>query len=174
MSQSLYEITTEMMKLDAILEASGGALPEGAEGETLQALVEHYGWLERDKIDGYGEYWTSLKALATALEEEIDRLDKRRRVALNKIERLKDAARFAMDNRNRQKLEGQMFTICLQKNGGAPGIELKVPVEQLPEEFQKKTVSANMDAIRTALKERPDMVAKVAELKPVGYSIRLK
>lgn len=175
MSQSLYEITEEMAKLDAILEASGGAIPEGEEGTTLQAMLEKYEWLEREKIDGYGSYWVSLKALAEKIEQEEERLSKRRRVVMNKVERLKEMARLAMERRKKLKLEGNMFTISLQKNGGAPGIDLKVDEPtKLPPAYQKTVVQADMEKIRKALVETPSEMTEIAEFRPVGYSVRIR
>lgn len=176
---SLYDITEELAKLDEIFELNGGALPEGEQGETLQAWLEKYEFLAREKVDGYGSYWANLKAAVEAYEEEAERLMAKARAAKHKIENLKTLAEIAMAKLKRDKLEGQIFTIAKQPNGGVMPMELLEPYKtdptKLPEAFQKSVVTADTKKIKEMLEKDPTgAVATFAHLLPRGHSVRLK
>lgn len=179
MKTSLYEITEELAKLDEIFELNGGELPEGEQGETLQAWLEKYEFMAQEKVDGYGSYWTNLKGSVVAYEAEIERLTARVAAAKRKMENLKTLADIAMTKLKREKLEGMLFTIAKQPNGGVAPMEIMEPYKsdptKLPEAFQKITVSADSKKIREALEKDPKGdVASVAQMGTRGYSIRIK
>lgn len=179
MKMSLYEITEELAKLDEIFELNGGALPEGEQGETLQAWLDKYEFMAREKVDGYGAYWANLKAAVEAYEEEAGRLMMKAKAAAHKIENLKTLAEVAMVKLKRDRLEGQIFTIAKQPNGGVIPMNIREPYksepEKLPEAFQKITVSVDNKKIREELEKNPaGEVATFAYFLPRGSQIRLK
>lgn len=178
-SLSLYDISEELSRLDAILELSGGALPEGQEGETFQAWLEKYEFMEATKVDRYGEYWRNIEAEEEMCVKEAARFLERARIAKNKKEGLKAMAMLAMKMRGKDVLAGTVFKLAKQKNGGKVPVEILEPYlgdpMKLPEVFKKASWSPDSDAIREALEKEPTgVVASVARLGDVGYHVRLR
>ncbi len=189
--QSLYEIESELARLDELLEAAGGDTGAASEaaGQDVQAWLQKYEWAERGKIDNYGHFWASLSACAAGIREEEKRLASRRQAMESKIDSLKKLAGWAMDRRKVEKLEGMAFTISRQKNGGKAPLVMKEPYasepHKLPEPLQRVTVAPDSGAIRETLEKDPDTVfllttkqkvkiTDVAEIGVIGTSIRLR
>lgn len=176
--QSLYQLTEELVALDALLAEVGGDVTS-PEGQTLEAWAEKFNWQMSDKVDAYGALYKNLDADAKALADEVKRLTDRRRVLENRMARLLALAKFSMDRLQTRKLEGQRFTIVVQKAGGVAPLEILVEdLGALPEWARRVEVLANNEAIRRALDAQdPAQVAELAgkaRLGDRGEYVRIK
>ena len=172
---SLYTLTEELVKLDQMLIAAGGEVTEGTDGASLEEWLKAYEWQVTDKVDAYGGLIKNWQADIEAISAEATRLSDRARVITNKIKRLKEMAGLAMKMRGIRKLEGTLFTIALQKNGGKPPLIMLVEdVAKLPEQFVKRTPAADSEAIRAALELKDPEAEKVARIGEVGESVRIR
>jgi hypothetical protein len=164
---TLYQIGEQFQALEELLElTSGEVTPE------LQAWLDEYSLKERDKVDGYGQFYESQKAIVEACKQEEDRLRARRKAAENKMDRLKFLAGHVMALQGLKKLEGNKHFIRRQAAGGKLPLILNVDPKDLPAEFQKVTIEANNDALRLALEEdRLPTFAFPAPEQAVGAAI---
>jgi hypothetical protein len=171
---SLYQLTEEVVALDALLAEVGGDVST-PEGQTLEAWAEQFQWQMSDKVDAYGALYKNLEADAKAIADEVKRLTDRRRTLENRAARLLALAKFSMDRLHTRKLEGQRFTIVVQKAGGVAPVELLVErPEDLPASFQRTTVSADNEAIREALEKKDPSLEGKARLGERGEYVRIK
>lgn len=170
-SLSLYEISAELAPLEAALRDTGGEVTgDDALVERVTELLDRV----RDKVDGFGMYYTSLKALVNGLAAEEDRLRARRAALEWDMKRLKEAAKRSMEMRGIQKVEGKLFSISVQKNGGKPPVRLMVPVEQLPARFTTVKVAPDLERIREALIEGDPKAAEIAKIGETETSVRIR
>jgi hypothetical protein len=168
-----------MMHIEAALEASGGALPDGEQGVSLEKHIEELGIAEAAKIDSYGKVWRNLEAEKAMCEAEAERFSERARVAHNKLKGLKDMALLAMKMRGKEAFVGTIFKIARQKNGGKVPVDVLDPYLsdplKLPENLRRATWSADTEAIRAALEKNPaGEIASFARFGEVGYHVRLR
>lgn len=172
---SLYQLNENLAALEQLLEEAGGDITEGTQGESLEKWMEEYEWQMRDKVDGYGGFIANMTADIEAIQAETKRLSDRARVFVNRIERLKAMAKLAMEMRGVRKLEGQKFTISIQKNGGKDPIELLVEdPTKYPDQFVKIVRNPDKEALRVALEEEDPEAAKFARLGERGESVRIR
>ena len=159
--QSLYELTAELVPLEQALEAAGGDVTDQ---DALVARLSDLLGKVRDKVDGFGSYYTYLKAM-------VDRITKRRQVLVNRMERLRLAAKTSMEMRGIEKVEGDVFTVSLGNPGGRAQIRLKVPENKIPKKYIRKEI--DMDRLGDDLAaNNPDALA-IAEFEPRGKIVRI-
>lgn len=171
----LYDITENLIALDALLQEQGGDVTEGTQGEALEKWITEYEWLERNKIDAYGSHIANINSDIDAINEEVERLRARASAYKNQIERMKWMVKTAMDMRGIKKLEGQKFTISIQKNGGAQPVEITAKsIEFIPDKFMKIERRPDLELIRKAIENNDPEVANVATLKERGESVRIR
>lgn len=171
---TLYEITDELLELDAQLNESGGELTP--EVELLWEIVSDK---LLGKIDRISSYAREQQARAKMIQEEEDRLAARRRVHQNKEKSLKALLKLAMERLGKSKLEGSIFTVALQVNGGVAPLTGAGIVDPslLPPKFHKIVVEPRNDAIRQyceqfgPLMDGETVVAQVGER---GSSVRIR
>jgi len=171
---ALYDITDTIAKLQAQLEASGGDVTEGSEGEILAEMIEAFKSKEVAKVDAYFRLYTEWEVKAEAIRAEEKRLAQRRRKFENAIKNLKDLAKRAMEAHGIDKLEGNIGDIVRQRNGGVPSVTWKVPVDQLPKYLLRVIEEPNAEAARGLLLDGDEEVKEYAELGDVGYSVRFR
>ena len=122
---SLYDLTEELVALDKLLEELGGDVT-GVEGQTLETWASQFHWQMANKVDAYGALYKNLEADAKAIAEEVKRLSDRKRTLENRGSRLLALAKFSMERLKTRKLEGQRFTIAIQKAGGLDPLEILI------------------------------------------------
>lgn len=169
-SESLYEMSAELMPLERALEAVGGDVTDNTElMERVTELLDK----TQDKIDAYGRFYTNLSSRAKDIKAEEERLAERRKTIENKMGRLKDTAKVSMEMRNIVKIEGKLFTIAVQKNGGKQAVELLVPVDKLPERYQKVEVRADMEKIMQAVEVGNTEAKALVKILPRGTHVKI-
>lgn len=163
---NIFELTKEFVELKEMLEDS-----ELSDELKEEALKEVKTGLE-EKADAYAYIITELKSECDMLENEEKRLYRIRAAKENAVSRLKENLMFCIKETGEKNLKTSMhrFTVC--KNGGKPGINLTVPVDELPDELKKVEYKPDNDKIRKMILEDGDMT--YAELKPQGEHLLIK
>ena len=163
---SLYELNTAYRSLMERLYDE--ELPEEAIIDTLDSLE---GAIE-DKADGYGKVIRMLDADIEGIKLEESRLSERRKRLERRRDMLKATLFDALKTVGLKKIETDLFTVSIRKNGGKRRLELDVPIETLPAEFQKVTIEANNEALRQYLQENES--CEYCHLAEQGESLTIK
>lgn len=123
---SLYEITSDMMTLQAMLL-------DTPDDECLIDTLESVEFDFERKTDGYCKVIKNIQADVKALSDEIAVLQEKKRVAENAIDRLKNSLQLAMSNTGKDKVKGNLFTLSMRNN--APQLPKDLAPEQIPERY---------------------------------------
>lgn len=165
---NLYEITESLMKLQLLLEDPevDQQLVEDTINDTTEELEV--------KADGYARVIRNLEGNVDALDKEIKRLQAKKKACQNGITRLKDNLQAAMTALKKPKIKTNLFTIVIQKNGGALPVIVDVPTEDLPDECVIVEEKPNLTTIAKLLGNDPDKYGKLAHFGDRGESLRIK
>jgi len=113
-ANSLFEID---MELDALLEEIELQIEvEGEPSEELTARFQEFCEARGEKVDRIGRFVRMMEAREQFCRSEAARLSDRARAAAGKIERTKNMALYYLLSRDLKKIEGQQFTLRVQKN----------------------------------------------------------
>ena len=137
----LYEITKDYI----------GFLESDLTGEELTECLESIEDAFEDKANNIVAVTTTLQEDVAAIDNQIKRLQERKKAIVNNQESLKEYLRHNMEVSGISKIKHPLFTITL----GAPTEIVSVEDESLlPDEFVtvKTTVAADKIAIKKALK----------------------
>ena len=157
---TLYEITDELLQLEAIFEERVGEVSD----EELDAYLRLQEDLEA-KLDRTAAFVRELEARARARREEAHRLLELARLDEALVARLKDRMLFAMQVLGRERVDTPRFRLTIRTAGGKPPVVLRVDrPEDLPPRFQRIVVAADLEALRQALTEGDPAAEAVAYL----------
>jgi len=157
---TLYEITEELLQLEADFEERGGDITD----EELDAYLKLQESLA-DKLDRTAAFVRELEARARARREEANRLLELARLDEALIARLKDRMMAAMLALDRERVDTPRFRLTIRTAGGKPPVVLRVDrPEDLPPRFQRIVVAADLEALRQALTEGDPAAEAVAYL----------
>ena len=132
-----------LFEIDAELEAQFDAATQEQEEtgviseETKQHCLDLFAELGK-KVDRIARYVRATEFKAKAAKEEATRLTARQKTAENRVEQVKSMLAFFMRVRGLKRLEGELNTIRLQKNGQA---SLQVDALALPAEYNQLTIT---------------------------------
>ena len=140
----LYEINEVYQNLLALLE------DEETSAEQLESAFENIKDELHVKVENYARIIKNTQAEVDAYKEEVARMTAKRRSLENNIERMKEAAEYAMRLQGEKKVKGELFTLAIQKN--PPSLKIDIEPEELPQEFQTITISPNKEKIKAAIK----------------------
>jgi hypothetical protein len=135
-NNTLFEIDKE---LEAAFDAASqeqeetGAISE----ETKQHCLDLFAELGK-KVDRVARYVRATELKARAAKEEATRLAARQKAAENRVEQVKSMLAFFMHVRGLKRLEGELNSIRLQKNGQA---SLQIDPLALPAEYHQMTIA---------------------------------
>ena len=135
-NNTLFEIDKE---LEAAFDAASqeqeetGAISE----ETKQHCLDLFAELGK-KVDRVARYVRATELKARAAKEEATRLAARQKAAENRVEQVKSMLAFFIHVRGLKRLEGELNTIRLQKNGQA---SLQIDPLALPGEYNQMTIA---------------------------------
>lgn len=87
-----------------------------------------------------------------ALQDEIDRLAKKKKSISNNKEKLKNWLWINLEKQGIDKLEAGTFTLSFRKSESVDG-----NIEEVPTEYLKTTVSLDKTSLKKALKEGADV-----------------
>ena len=131
-----------LFEIDAELEAKFDAATQEQEQtviseDTKQRCLDLFSELGK-KVDRIARYVRATEFKARAAKEEATRLTARQKAAENRVEQVKGMLAFFMRVRGLKRLEGELNTIRLQKNGQA---SLQVDLLNLPAECNQLAVA---------------------------------
>ena len=161
----LYELTADVMLLQDMLENELD--DEQMLLDTLESVQYEYEY----KLEQYAKVIRNLEADANAYKVEANRLNERRRVIENNIERLKKHMFDSMKATGINKVKGSVLNVSIQKNGGKLPVVLDCEVNELPDHLVKVVESANLEEIRKALE---DGECEYAHFGERGETLRIK
>lgn len=153
-------------------------LLEHAEGDEAQT-EEILNYLEdtqqelSQKLDNYAELIQELQARAGARKQRAKEMAELAKADENLANRLKATLKLFFELHNIKRQDTDRHRITLAKNGGkAPLVLNEILPEDLPEEYQKVTITADTEAIRDALEKGIDL--GFAHFGDRQMSIRIK
>jgi Siphovirus Gp157 len=135
-NNTLFEIDAELeAQFDAATneEEQTGVISEEAKQRCLGLFAEL-----GKKVDRIARYLRATEFRARAAKEEAARLTARQRTAENHLAQLKSMVAFYMLSRGLSRLEGELNTFRLQKNGQAA---LEIDVSALPQSYYLRTLT---------------------------------
>lgn len=134
-NSSLFEIDQE---LEAAFEAASQEQEQTGEigEETRQNCLALFAELGK-KVDRIAAYVRATEFKARAAKEEAARLSARQKSAENRVLQVKSMLAYYLQTRGLKRLEGQLNTVRLQKNGQP---SLRLDPLTLPREYQHASV----------------------------------
>jgi outer membrane murein-binding lipoprotein Lpp len=174
-NNTLFEIYTE---LEAQFEAATneeeqtGVISEEAKQRCLDLFAEL-----GKKVDRIARYVRATEFKVRAAKEEASRLTARQKTAENRLAQVKSMLAFYMLSRGLRRLDGELNTIRLHKNGQAA---LEIDMSALPQSYYLRTLTltepdwkqirnaVNCPSLRTILE------ASVVDVEPDRERIRLE
>ena len=167
---NLYNIDADLQQLENELVEAGGEISEEMDARLNEILDSR-----EDKVDGYIAVIRSQIALAEGFKKEASWFTAKQKSRENVALRLKERLYESMQARNETELKGVLGRVTIEGNGGqVPIVPLYEKPEDLPERFQKVTITADNDAIRKALEHGGDNVALYAELGMRGTHLAIR
>ena len=164
---NIYEITNEFLTLWSILE------DELTDDETLLGAFETATDDLKAKLDNCCKYIKNEQATIKGLEDEIKRLQDKKKSKENAIERLKKLMEGAMNAAGERKLACGTFLVYIQKNPESVKLDTE-DVSNIPAEYFKARTLKEID--KTKIKSAIELGA---DLKGIAHieqseSIRIK
>ena len=161
----LYELTADIMQLQDMLEN------EVEDEQMLLDTLEGVQWEYEFKLEQCAKVIRNLEADAEAIKNEVDRLNNKRKLLNNNIDRLKKYMFDSMKATDTTKVKGTVLTVAIQKNGGKLPVVVDVDTSELPDDLVKIVESPDLDAIR---KELDAGNCEYAHYGERGESLRIK
>jgi hypothetical protein len=157
--KSLFEIDTE---LDDLLEQIDEQVEAGGEpSEELVCRFRQFCGAHIEKVDRIGRFVRMMETREHYCRAEATRLGERARSTANKVDRTKSMVLFYMLSREIRKIEGQEFTLRVQKNSQD---SVRIVDEQaLPMAYRR--IEARIPGViwETVLSLLPDELTKTLE-----------
>lgn len=166
---TLYELKEEFKMLLDMME------DDSIDEEMIQNSLEGIECEIEIKAEGYAKILKELEGQAEAVRKEISRLDDKYGKIVANMDRLKTNLKIAMNETGKKKIQTDLFTISVCKNGGKiPLIIDGVDINEVPEKYKEmqKIERLNTDAIREDLEKGIDL--GFAHLGERGESLRIK
>lgn len=160
----LYELTENYQKVLELMEGE----------ENAQTLIDTLECIDAEidsKADSIAKVSRYVNSDITALDDEIKRLQSRKKALENNDKNLKEYLKTQMEKINKDKIKGTLFTISIQKNPPSMVITDK---EKIPAKFIDvipSTTAVNTTALKAALKNGEEIEG--AELTQ-GTSLRIR
>jgi hypothetical protein len=158
-ASSLFEID---MELDGLLEEIQEQVEsEGEPSEDLVARFQQFCEAHGEKVDRIGRFLRIMETREQFCRIEAARLSDRARAAANKVERTKHMVIYYLLSRDLKKVEGQQFTLRVQKNSQD---SVRITDESaVPKSYCR--IDARIDGVvwETILSLLPDELAKALE-----------
>ena len=125
---SLYELTSELLQLFDM------ARDEDVDPECLEDTMDMVQGTFVEKADGYGKVIQQLTAEAESIDQEIKRLQARKKRILTNIDRMKSHLQNAMEVTGLRKFQAVLFSFAIRACPPKVVID-EVFVENIPDEY---------------------------------------
>lgn len=173
---NLYDITHEIEKINDLMERSAGddALMTAEDREAMSAFVEGLKTETAIRADGFAKAIREVEARAEMRRLEARRIGEMAAADEKHAENVKRFLMGCMDRAGMKRIEGSLFTVAVQANGGKQPVEVFCETDKIPERFTRTKIEPDKDAIRDALLAGDKEASAVACLQPRGFSLRIK
>ena len=158
---TLYDLTTEQMVINQLLEENGGELTPELE-EALMITEENLS----QKTEGYCKAIAIYNNEAAGLKAEIERLTAKKKTAEKAVERMKDSLLDCMKRLNLEKINAGTFTVSTRKSKSVEILDESL----IPMDYKKEVTTITVDkaAIKKAIDNGVDVEgAKLNENKNI-------
>ena len=159
--RTLFKITEDLDALADMLTEVGGEISDDEQGAALEAWWQELGEERDKKIDNYCALIEELNQRATVRANESERLADLGAADQKAADRLKLRLREFLAAQGIEKLKTDRFNLTVAKNGGkAP---MTIPDEWrnepavAPEQYHRRVIRLDVDAIRTDLESGQDV-----------------
>ncbi len=172
---NLYEITQELLELEALLDESGGEVDDEMLDRYLNSTEQ-----AEEKADNYAALIRHIEGRMQLRKAEVTRMQALYKSDQKSVTRLKERLLEFMQRTNHTKLETRRFRLTAARAGGKlPIIWHTQTPEAFPEPYREEVTEVKLlkDAVRSALErgeplEGPD--GPLAELGERKISLRIK
>ncbi len=159
----LYELTDSYRRvLDQLSEPEG----DDSEDARCQTLLEGLSEAFDDKVLGIAKVIRSMDADTTAIAEEVDRLQARKRHLSGRIDWLKHYLLSEMEAVGRERIRGSTLTVSLAKSPLSCDV---ASLDDVPEEFKRVKVDADRAAILRHFRSTGELVPGTAVITDRRY-----
>ena len=163
MKTNLYELVGQY---DVLMEMLYD--PENDEDFLLDTIEAIEGEIEV-KAQNYCNIVSMMDSNAKALDDEIKRLQAKKKTIENRSKWLKKRLFLAMKELGIPKIQTDLYTISIQKNGGVQPVVL---TGEIPDNFKKIVYEDDMAKVREALKNGEEL--EFAHFGERGESLRIR
>jgi hypothetical protein len=178
---TLLEIADEravhLTALEDLLFEVGGDVTDEEAAAAIDAWLAEADAPLKQKLDAYASVIRERELKAAARKAEADRVAALARTDANAVARLKERLKYFFESEGLQKIETDRFKFSISGNGGLAPVIVHVDPEQLPEWAQRKTVTADIEAIRGEIETRKATgkdPLPFAEIGPRGTHLRVR
>lgn len=163
MKTNLYELVGQY---DVLMEMLYD--PDNDEDCLLDTIEAIEGEIEV-KAQNYCHIVSMMDSNAKALDDEIKRLQAKKKTIENRSKWLKNRLFLAMKELGIPKIQTDLYTISIQKNGGVQPVVL---TGEIPDNFKKIVYEDDMAKVREALKNGEEL--EFAHFGERGESLRIR
>lgn len=168
---ALYEITTDMQALDAMLDEIGHDHPDAAD---VRAALLNANIAEADKLANYTKYIKKLEMEAVAAKAEAEQYAKKAKTRTDRIAWLKAGVIEHLQRLGKTSADtSDGRTVRIQPNGGKFPVEIEPNTDPkaVPPQFARVKYELDKEAIYDALTTGECL--DFAALKPRGVHLRI-
>ena len=127
---NIYELTYSIKLLWDLMDQ--GELDDDVLKDAMMNSQEDL----KDKLEGYCKFIRQMESDVDGISVEIKRLQDRKAVLKNTIDRSKKVMQMAMETAGEKKVKGQIFTISIQANPESVVLDESY-IENIPPEYLK-------------------------------------
>ena len=127
---NIYELTESIRLLWDLMDQ--GELDDDVLKDAMMNSQEDL----KDKLEGYCKFIRQMESDVDGISVEIKRLQDRKAVLKNTIERSKKVMQMAMETAGEKKVKGQIFTISIQANPESVVLDESY-IKNIPPEYLK-------------------------------------
>jgi hypothetical protein len=152
----LYEISEQYKEVQNLIESDDTGSMRDAIADTMQMIAGDF----KDKAQAVVSLTLNMDGNIAALDNEIQRLQDKRKIIQNRIDSVRDYLKHNMEATGISKIECPLFTITLSK----PAKQVEITDESLlPDEFVrvKTTVAPDKVALAKAFKEGKEITGAI-------------
>lgn len=173
MDRTLFELSDEILQLDEVLNQ----IPD-EDAEAQEAVLKGYmTTLQEDlstKLESYCRYILELESRSEIRKNEAKRVMARSKVDENRVNRLKEILKWYFRTHNLTSYETPLHRISLCSNGGKLGLQIDLPIEQLPSKYIRQEINLVLDTEHLRADLETGIEIEGVHLGERGQSIRIK
>lgn len=174
---SLYKLTNDLKQLQVMLERldelDETQIDEDGERQAILDTIESVEVVLTDKVDGYCKLIRNIEGNIDEIDNEIKRLQSRKKRKQNHIKWLKENLQNSMETQGKRKVETPLFNVSIAKSGQRKLTPL-VEAKDMPEDFVKVEYKVNSKALKDFMKNNGTDCCEYAKLEPATESLRIK